>query len=93
MVPGFDEPGWRIAAIGSADARPGRGLSETAQDSPGARLIIEEARTSPETLFVACIGPLPDIASALLLERELIEGRVTVVWVGGAPYGDRLPVY
>ena len=65
----------------------------TPHDSPGARLIIEEARSREETLFVACIGPLTDVASAILLDRDIIEQRVIVVWVGGPPHGDRLPVY
>jgi hypothetical protein len=27
------------------------------------------------------------------LDRKVIEQRVIVLWVGGAPYGDRIPVY
>lgn len=62
------------------------------QDSEGARLIVEEARRFASTLFVIAIGPLTDVASAILLDREVIEERVIVVWVGGPPYGDRLAV-
>lgn len=38
-------------------------------------------------------GRLRNVASAILLDRKVIEQRVIVVWVGGAPYGDRIPVY
>ena len=38
-------------------------------------------------------GRLRIVASAILLDRKVIEQRVIVVWVGGAPYGDRIPVY
>lgn len=65
----------------------------TPQPSPGAQLILDEAGRDEGTLFVAVLGPLTDVASALLMNRDLIERRVIVVWIGGAPYGDRLPVY
>jgi inosine-uridine nucleoside N-ribohydrolase len=77
-----------------ADGSPVALVDEhTPQDSPGARLILEEARGEESTLFVVAIGPLTDVASAILLDRSVIEQRVIVVWVGGAPYGDRIPVY
>lgn len=58
----------------------------TAVDSPGARLIIREA-AKPGALFVIFLGPLTDMASALLLEPGLVENPdLTVVWVGGGPY-------
>jgi inosine-uridine nucleoside N-ribohydrolase len=41
-------------------------------------------------LFLIAIGPLTDVASAILLDREVIEQRAIIVWVGGPPYGDRL---
>jgi purine nucleosidase len=66
---------------------------QTTQDSRGARLILEEARRGDGTLFVVAIGPLTDVVSAILLDRKLIEQHVIVVWVGGAPYGERIPVY
>jgi inosine-uridine nucleoside N-ribohydrolase len=62
----------------------------TPQDSEGARLMVEEARQDASTLFLVAIGPLTDVASAILLDREVIEQRAIVVWVGGPPYGDRL---
>lgn len=64
----------------------------TPVDSPGARLIVEEAmRDDAGPLFVALLGPLTDMASALLLEPRIAERDVTVVWIGGAPYGEKLP--
>lgn len=61
--------------------------SATAVDSTGARLIIEEAmRDDAGPLYVAFLGPLTDMASALLLEPRIEDRDVTVVWIGGAPY-------
>lgn len=65
---------------------------ETPVDSPGARLIIEEAmRADAGTLYVAFYGPLTDMASALLLEPAIAERDVVVVWIGGGlwPAGGR----
>ncbi|MCM6762555.1 nucleoside hydrolase [Rathayibacter sp. ZW T2_19] len=59
------------------------------QDSPGARLIIEEARRADAgPLFIAVLGPLTDVASALLLAPDLAATDTTVIWIGGPPYGD-----
>jgi purine nucleosidase len=59
----------------------------TAVVSPGARLIIDEAMKSDATpLFVAFLGPLTDMASALLLEPAIVDQDLTVIWIGGAPY-------
>lgn len=56
-------------------------------DSPGARLIIEEARQcSPERPLYVCMGgPLTDVASALLLAPE-ITPNIIVIWIGGQEY-------
>lgn len=63
---------------------------QTAAESPGARLIIEEIRlaSADDPLFVAFLGPLTDMASAILLEPEIVECPVTVIWIGGESYGD-----
>ncbi len=61
--------------------------ARTASDSPGARLIIEEAmRESAMPLYVAFLGPLTDMAAAILLEPRIVERDITVVWIGGAAY-------
>ena len=61
----------------------------TPQDSPGARLIVAESRlaTPEDPLFVAFLGPLTDMASAILLDPELVRRPVVVIWIGGVGYG------
>src|ERR687897_3054765 len=61
----------------------------TPQDSPGARLIIEESRlaTPVDPLFVAFLGPLTDMASAILLDPEIVHRDIVVIWIGGVGYG------
>lgn len=61
----------------------------TPRDSPGARLIIEESkRASPDDqLYVAFLGPLTDMASAILLDPAIVDRDVVVIWIGGVGYG------
>ena len=55
-------------------------------DSEGARLIIREAmKNDPRPLYVTFLGPLTDLASALLIEPR-IATRLTAIWIGGGPY-------
>jgi inosine-uridine nucleoside N-ribohydrolase len=63
--------------------------AQTAQDSPGAQLIIEESRLASEQdpLYVAFLGPLTDMASAILLDPEIVRRPVVVIWIGGVGYG------
>lgn len=57
-------------------------------DSQGARLIIKEAmKDDPRPLFVTFLGPLTDLASALLIEPR-IAPRLTAIWIGGGAYPD-----
>lgn len=71
--------------MGASHAMPDR---NTPVDSPGARLIIREAlRDDARPLFVTFMGPLTDLASALLLEPR-IEGRLTAIWIGGGKYPE-----
>ncbi len=60
----------------------------TAVDSPGARLIIQESKLAADDdkLYVAFLGPLTDMASALLLDPELAKRPVVVIWIGRPPY-------
>jgi inosine-uridine nucleoside N-ribohydrolase len=58
--------------------------------SPGAELIVEEAmrEDTDAPLYVAFLGPLTDMATALLMEPRIAERDVTVVWIGGPPYEE-----
>ena len=57
--------------------------------SAGAELIIAESRLAGEDdpLFVAFLGPLTDMASAILMEPDIVGRNVVVVWIGGMGYG------
>jgi inosine-uridine nucleoside N-ribohydrolase len=61
----------------------------TPVDSPGAQLIIAESKLASEDdpLFVAFLGPLTDMATAILLDPDIVNRNVIVVWIGGFPYG------
>lgn len=58
-----------------------------AYDNEGVRLIIDEAMAVPagEKLYIGVLGPMTDIACALMLEPA-IESRIVVVWNGGNIY-------
>ncbi|MEV6842864.1 nucleoside hydrolase [Actinoplanes sp. NPDC051411] len=62
----------------------------TPRDSPGARLIIDESKLASggDKLYVAFLGPLTDMASAILLDPEIVHRDVVVIWIGGVGYGD-----
>ncbi|WP_114948227.1 nucleoside hydrolase [Microvirga calopogonii] len=65
---------------------------KTPMGSAGARLIIEEGmKDDPRPLYVAFLGPLTDMAAALLMEPRLNERNICVVWIGGGqwPVGGR----
>lgn len=65
----------------------------TPVESDGARLLIEEAlKTDEKPLYVLCMGPLTDVASAYLAEPD-IAGRMTVIWIGGGAYPHGGPEY
>lgn len=66
----------------------------TPAPSPGADLIVEEAmRDSDAPLYVAFIGPLTDMATALLQEPRIAERNVKVIWIGGPPYDGEAAHY
>lgn len=70
---------------GAQHALPDR---QTPVDSPGAQLIIAEAmKEDPHPLFVTFMGPLTDLATALLLEPRIAK-RLTAIWIGGGAYPD-----
>ncbi len=70
------------AASGIADER-------TPRDSEGAQLIIAESRLARpgDPLFVAFLGPLTDMASAILLDPTIVQRDIVVIWIGGVGYG------
>lgn len=55
--------------------------------SPAALDLIERAMASPEDdpLYVVAIGAITNVASALLIEPEILR-RIVVVWLGGQPH-------
>lgn len=56
----------------------------TPVDSPAARDLVARAMARPEgePLYVVAIGCITDVASALLMEPELVR-KIVVVWLGG----------
>ena len=69
---------------GAAQAMPDEA---TPIDSPGARLIIDEAlKDDQRPLHIAFFGPVTDMASALLLEPEIENRYIRVIWIGGGAW-------
>ena len=69
-----------------------RGAERAIQDkavpqvSEGARKIVEEAmKNDARPLYILFLGPLTDMASALLMEPRIAR-RCTVIWIGGGRY-------
>jgi len=76
-------------ADGADRALPGE---TTPVDSPGARLILEEAHRHGEgPLQIAFLGPLTDMATALLLDPSIARTDTTVIWIGGPGYHSTEP--
>lgn len=62
-------------------------------DSPGARLIIEEAmKDDDRPLYIIFMGPLTDIASAYLMEPRIAK-KVIIIWIGGGKYPNGGPEF
>lgn len=60
---------------------------ETPVSSPGAQIIIKEAMSDDERpLYISFLGPLTDMASALLIEPKIADRDITVIWIGGGDY-------
>ena len=56
------------------------------QTSDAAHDLVERGMASDGPLYVAAIGAITNVASALLLEPRLVE-KIVVVWLGGQPHG------
>jgi len=54
-------------------------------DSPAARHLVELARGCDGPLYVAAIGAITNVASAILLDPSIIE-RIVVLWLAGTPW-------
>lgn len=74
-----------VVANGAEAAMPDE---QTPADSEGARLIIAESllATPDSPLYVAFLGPLTDMAAAILIDPELVHRPVVVIWIGGSGY-------
>ncbi|WP_221583487.1 nucleoside hydrolase [Microbacterium sp. G2-8] len=59
--------------------------------SAGSALIIEESKKDEGTLYIPFLGPLTDMASAILEDPEIQDRDVVVVWIGGPPHDDLIP--
>ena len=57
------------------------GAAEKLEISEGAKFLAEAARQAQNKLYVGVMGPLTDVAAALLLD-ESISGKIHVVWTG-----------
>jgi purine nucleosidase len=73
-----------FAFRGSTTYLAGRDAPEA---SPAAEDLIKKAMAMPEDepLYVATIGAITNVSSAILLEPEIIK-RIVVVWLGGQPH-------
>ena len=66
-------------------AEQGIADESTPAPSAGADLIVAESRlaSAEDPLFVAFLGPLTDMATAILTDPEIVHRDVVVVWIGG----------
>lgn len=72
------------------DGKVFRGSTEYISDNNGpveseaAKDLIKRAMSSDETIYVAAIGAPTNIASALLMEPELVK-KIVLIWLGAQP--------
>ncbi len=67
--------------------------TKTPAVSEGAELIVREAmKDDTRPLFAIFLGPLTDMASALLMEPR-IASRMTAIWIGGGRYPSGGPEF
>ncbi len=55
-----------------------------AVDSEAARDLIKRAHETEDTLYVLAIGAITNVASAIMMDPEIIK-KICVVWLGGQP--------
>lgn len=63
----------------------------TARPSAASDLLLAASLDGPLTVCV--LGPLTDVASALLIDPDFARRDVTVIWIGGPPYDGIEAVY
>lgn len=78
------QPAQKFAYLGSTAWLTGR---EKPERSPAALDLVERAMVASqdEPLYVAAIGAITNVASAILINPEIIS-RIVVVWLGGQPH-------
>lgn len=52
------------------------------QESEAARDLVKRAMAAEEPLYVAAVGAITNVASAILMEPKIVE-KIVVVWLGG----------
>ncbi|MGE5598739.1 MAG: nucleoside hydrolase [Bacteroidota bacterium] len=79
----MDRPHQGFVYRGSDRYLPG---AETPVESEAARDLVRRAMAGPadQPLYVAAIGAITNVASALLMRPEIVR-RIVVVWLGGHP--------
>ena len=87
MNVGIDQP-WHQGAIGKfATAITIGNLAgpDQPQESDAVRDLVDKAMApQDDPLYVVAIGAITNVASAILLEPEIIK-HIVVVWLGGTP--------
>jgi len=61
--------------------------SKKPRDSDGAQFIIREALETKDSLYVICIGPVTNLASAYLLEPA-IQNKIKCIWLAGKAWPE-----
>ncbi len=57
-------------------------------ESDGAKFIVETAmKDDPRPLYIACLGGITDLASAILMEPKICD-KMTAIWIGGGNYPE-----
>lgn len=79
-------PGWGSIPVYKGSTRFMR--EDGLVDSPAARDLVERAMAQPDAapLYVVAIGAITNVASALLMQPEIIK-KICVVWLGGHAFG------
>lgn len=56
--------------------------------SEGAGFIVEEAMKGEGPLYIACMGAITNVASAVLMEPDILKKDIKIIWIGGGNYPD-----